>query len=180
MPTLLYTSDRAHTAVPWIWLTRPVLLKLVSSLPVCAEAVDGLTPCVSSLHSCPATSNIFLRRTIQKSLCEIFLSIAWRKNGYNCAKWPDRTVGKTAFCSLPSPMADWISISHSLMLFHMVITISSFISLPCSLHKFSFCGISWMLFSMQASLLSIYCTAVKPTPVPYLNVLSSHFDCISS
>lgn len=44
------------------------LLKLVSSLPMCAEAVGGL----SSLHSCPATSSLFLRRASQKSLCEIF------------------------------------------------------------------------------------------------------------
>jgi hypothetical protein len=48
------------------------LLKLVSSLPMCAEAVGGLPTCLSSLHSCPATSSLFLRRVSQKSLCEIF------------------------------------------------------------------------------------------------------------
>ena len=51
------------------------LLKLVSSLPMCAEAVCGLPTCLSSLHSCPFTSSLFLRRTSQKSLCEIFFPL---------------------------------------------------------------------------------------------------------
>jgi hypothetical protein len=54
------------------------LLKLVSSRPMCAEAVGGLPTCLSSHNCCPITSSLFLRRASQKSVWN-FLPITWRK-----------------------------------------------------------------------------------------------------
>jgi len=105
------------------------LLKLVSSLPMCAEAVGGplhvylASILVQPLRACSSEGRI-------RNLCVKFSSHHMKKKGYNCAKWPYQTNGETAFCSFPWPMADWVSISNSVILFHithvMVIILHNF------------------------------------------------------
>jgi len=94
------------------------LLKLVSSLSMFTEAVEGLPTGLCCCRSCPSTSSMFLRRGSQKSLWN-FLPATWRKNDVTVQNSHIEQMEKELFCPLPYLTADWVTISHSVTLIYI-------------------------------------------------------------
>ena len=101
------------------------VMKLVLSLAVFKEAVDGLPTSLSSCRSCPVTASMFRRRVILTSVWN-FLPTTWRKKDATVQNGQIEQTGKQPFHPLPCPTADRVTISHSVTLihiFHVTVTI---------------------------------------------------------